>query len=272
MGKTLYLVLSHSIEQDYDDIEDTCQNIKYFDPEADIIVNHPSSNHPNVKLRYKMQEIDTSRHVFSVLVNFLKYLDNNELHFDHLCWYSANQYMIRDFKPKDQVNYVKFFNHPDWESVFTGKDFPNVVFGQPFEGIQVGTNSTRGKIYDPKNYYQELGIEIPMCHHWDLTTVTKEVVDLARKHVDRVCEVYPVGEYGCDRSMTFLGYMALLSKQSWEFPPLFYSSVNISSPSTHFCTVDQIIQKYNEQYSVVKRVGYKKGCHLRTFIRDNYMK
>jgi hypothetical protein len=273
----LYLVHGDVRSQNYEDLNDLCKNIRYFNPEAKIIINHPEVDHPDVLLRYRLHEIDTSRHVFGVFVELLKYLKQNPIKFDHVSWISANQYMINNFKPEKHVNYLQFFNHPEWEYNYTGKDYPNRIFGRPYEGMQYEMSKTRNEIYDPKDYYKELGIENPMCHNWEFAFLTKKAIDFCQKNIDRVCDLYPIGEYGCDRSMSFAGYMALLTKQEWRFPPIFgtYDPSNKLREDGRFskmCTLDQIIQKRNEGYASVKRVNYKMDCPLKDYIRTNFMK
>jgi hypothetical protein len=108
-----------------------------------------------------------------------------------------------------------------------------------------------------------------MTANWECLTVTKEVMCLAKKHIDKAVEVYPNN----DLMNIFLPYMILLSEQPWDFPPYFGTYDPSNRPNFNWIiTREQIIQKYNDGYFSVKRVNYPKTCELKEFIRQNYMK
>lgn len=255
----LYLIFGDERTQTYEDLEDLCQNIHYFDPNAKIIINHPTAEHPNIVLKHRVQPVNQSMFIFGVFVDLLEYLKQNPIEFDHLCLFSANQYMINKFEPEIGVNYLQFYNCPDWDFKYTGKDFANVTVGNPL--IQYGTFN-----WDPADLHKVLGVENAMVSNWESATLTKEAVELCQKHIGTCLKVYP----NQDKIQTFPGYMALLTAQPWMFPPFFgtFDPSNKINNCNVIITIEQIDQKLKEGYSFVKRVNYKKDCPLKEYIRS----
>lgn len=256
--RTLYLIFGDARNQNYDDLEDLCQNIHHFDKHCDIIINHPSVNHPNVKLRHIVQPVNVSPFIFGVFTEFLKYIKENPMNFDHVCLFSANQYMINDFVPEMGVNYLQFYNCPNWDFKYTGKDFSNITIGNPL--IQYDTFN-----WDQKGMNEILEIPNAMISNWEAAYLTKETIELCQRHLKDCENIYP----NRDCIQLFPGYMALKTGQPWMFTPFFgtFDPSNKKNNHNHIITKEQINEKHQEGYAFVKRVGYNKDCQLKEFIR-----
>jgi len=261
--KTLYLIFGDARNQDYDDLEDMCENIKYFDDNCEIIINHPYVDHPFVKLKHIVQPVNQSVFIFGVFIDLMKYLKVNKIDFDHLCLFSANQYMIRAFFPEKNVNYLQFYNCPDWDYKYTGKNFTNTTIGNPL--IQYGTFN-----WDEKGLNKALDIENAMVSNWEFAYLTKEAIELCQEHLEFALNFY----LNRDLIQIYPGYMALKTGQLWMFPPFFgtFDPSNKINNHNHLITNSQIDQKYDEGYCSVKRVGYKKDCNLKQYIREKTYK
>jgi hypothetical protein len=257
--KTLYLIFGDARNQNYDDLEDLYQNIKHFDKNCEIIINHPSVEHPNVKIRHVVQPVNVSPFIFGVFTEFLKYIKKNPIEFDHVCLFSANQYMINNFKPEKHVNYLQFYNCPDWDFKYTGKDFTNTTIGNPL--IQYGTFN-----WDQKGMNEILQIPNAMVSNWESAYLTKEAIELSQKYLPDCESIYP----GRDCIQLFPGYMALKTGQTWMFPPFFgtFDPSNKINNHNSIITKEQIDQKLKEGYSLIKRVNYSKDCPLKEYIRS----
>lgn len=257
--KTLYLVFGDARNQDDDDLDDICDNINYFDKNCEIVINHPTSTHKNVKLRHIVQPIGT-HFIFGIFIEFLNLLNKEEYEFDHVCLFSANQYLINSFIPIKNINYLQFYNCPEWDYNYTGKDFSNLTIGNPL--IQCGFN------WDENNMGFRLGIDNAMISNWEYAFLTKETINLCQKHINDCLQIYPYR----DCIQLFPGYMALKSEQPWLFPPFFgtFDPSNKINNCNWIITHDQIDQKHNEGYCSIKRVNYKKDCSLKEHIRKKY--
>jgi len=255
---TLYLIFGDARNQNDDDLEDLCQNIRHFDNNAQIIINHPTSNHTNVKLKHIVDPVDISPFIFGVFKEFLNYFSNNDLNFDHLNLVSANQYYINKFEPEIGVNYVQFYNCDDWDHHYTGKDFPAVYSGNPI---------VQNFNWDPRNLHKIVGVDNPMVSNWESMYLTYESVKLCAENLYLCDQIYP----NQDRIQTFPAFMALKSGQEWRFPPFFgtFDPSNLVNKHNHIITITQVIEKYNLGYCTIKRVNYHKDCEIKQFIRNN---
>lgn len=260
-NKTLYLVFGDSRNQDSDDLEDICQNINYFDHNCEIIINHPSADHPNVKLKHVVQPVNHSVFIFGVFIDLLHYLKNNPIKFDHLCLFSANQYLINNFFPEKNINYLQFYNCPDWDFKYTGKDFTNVTIGNPL--IQYDTFN-----WDEKGMNSLMGVENAMVSNWEFAFLTDRTIDFCQEYLNQALSIYP----NRDLIQIFPGYMALKTGQPWMFPPFFgtFDPSNRINNHNYLITEEQITQKRLKGYSSIKRVNYKKNCPIKQFIKEKY--
>ncbi len=258
--KTLYLVFGDERNQTSDDLEDICNNIYYFDKNCEIIINHPTSDHPNVKLRHIVQPVNVSPFIFGVFIDFIN-LPLNNYEFDHVCLFSANQYLINSFIPEKGVNYLQFYNCPMWDFKYTGKDFSNLTVGNPL--IQYTFN------WDHLEMNNFLEIKDAMVSNWEYAFLTKETIDLCRKHLSDCQLIYP----NRDCIQLFPGYMALKAEQPWMFPPFFgtFDPSNKINECNWIITEQQIDQKHKDGYCSIKRVNYGKDCPLKEHIRRTIM-
>jgi hypothetical protein len=261
-NKTLYLIFGDSRNQNSDDLEDLCQNIKYFDTNCEIIINHPTSDHPSVKLRHVVQPVNVSPFIFGVFIDFLKYIKDYPIDFEHVSFFSANQYMIDSFFPEKGVNYLQFYNCPDWDFQYTGKNFSNTTVGNPL--IQYGNFN-----WDPNHMNTILDIPNAMVSNWESAYLTKETIELCHKHLVDCINIYP----NRDCIQLFPGYMALKTGQPWMFPPFFgtFDPSNRINNHNPIITQEQIDQKLKEGYALIKRVNYQKNCVLKEYIRSTIM-
>jgi len=253
------LIFGDARNQDFDDLEDLCQNIKRFDNNCEIVINHPTSNHPNVKIRHIVQPVNISPFIFGVFEEFLNYLQDNPIEFEHVCLFSANQYMINSFAPEKGINYVQFYNCPDWDFKYTGKDFSNTTIGNPL--IQYNTFN-----WDSGGMNYALEIPDAMVSNWECAFLTKESIKLSQDFIKDCKNIYP----NRDCIQLFPGYMALKTGQPWMFPPFFgtFDPSNRENGHNHIITKEQINQKLAQGYASVKRVNYKKDCPLKAHINS----
>jgi hypothetical protein len=260
--KTSFIIFAHSTAQTIEDIDDMISNISYFHDNCDFMVNHPTLNHSKIKMRHMPGQLNHSNFIFGALVDLIRNISHEEIDsFDHFCLVSANQYFINNINFKKGVNYAQFLNTEDWVSTYNGKDSDKTIVGFPLQ-------QPYGR-WDAKDLYLEYNIKLPMSANWECMTVTKEVMLLAKQHLDKCLEYYP----NDDMMNIFLPYMILLSKQPWEFPPYFGTYDPSNKPNYNWViTINQIVEKHNQGYFSVKRVNYHKDCELKQFIRENYMK
>jgi hypothetical protein len=256
-----FIIFAHNDLQTNEDVEDLINNISFFHNDCDFIVNHPTLTHPKVRVRHRLGPVDHSSFIFGAFIDVLQSLSGEEINsFDHFCLVSANQYFINKIEFKKDTNYVQFINTEKWDDEYNGKDFNKEIIGNPI--IQPWGN------WDPLNLYKKFNIDKPMASNWECLTLTNKALKLAKENVNICTEVYP----NQDRISTFVGYMALLSGQNWEFPPHFgtYDPSN-PQPKNWILTEEQVIQKYLEGYFSVKRTNYPRSCHIKNFIRNNLM-
>jgi hypothetical protein len=260
-NKTGFIIFAHSLSQTVEDVNDIIENISYFHNNCDFFINHPNMVHPKIRMRHMPGILNHSTFIFGALIELFNSLTKEEIElYEHFCLVSANQYFINDIIFEKGVNYVQFLNTENWSETYNGKDSDKTIVGFPLR-------QSYGK-WDPKDLYKEYGIDLPMSANWECLTVTKEVMLLARKHLDKCVEYYP----NDDMMNIFLPYMILLSRQPWEFPPYFGTYDPSNRPNfNRVITKEQIINKRNEGYISVKRVDYSKTCQLKDFIRKNYM-
>jgi hypothetical protein len=259
-SKVLYFIFGDARTQSDDDLEDMCLNILHFNDKAQIIINHPTATHENVKLRHIIQPVNQSTFIFGAFIELLKYIDNHSLEFDHLCLYSANQYMINHFMPIKGINYLQFYNCPDWDYKYTGKDFTNLRIGNPL--IQYGTFN-----WDPAGMDQILSVDGAMVSNWEFAHLTNETIKLCTQYINECIKIYP----NQDKIQTFPGYMAIKTGQPWLFPPFFgtFDPSNRINGHNWIITEEQINQKFKEGYASVKRVNYTKDCPLKSYIKEH---
>jgi DNA-directed RNA polymerase subunit L len=261
-SRTSFIIFAHSTTHTIEDIDDIINNISHFHNNCDFMVNHPTLNHPKIRIKHMPGQLNVSNFIFGALIDLIKNINEEEINsFDHFCLVSANQYFINDIDFKKGVNYAQFLNTENWEQSYNGKDFDKTIVGFPLQ-------QPYGR-WDNKDLYKEFNIELPMSANWECLTFTKEVMLLAKKHIDKCLEYYP----NDDMMNIFLPYMILLSKQPWEFPAYFGTYDPSNKPNYNWViTINQIVEKYNQGYFSVKRVNYPKDCELKQFIRQNYMK
>ena len=261
LNKVLYLVFGDVRNQNDEDLEDICQNIKHFDSNAQIIINHPKSSHPNSLLKHEVGVVDHSYFIFGVFIEFLNYIKDKKLDFDHVCLFSANQYMINSFYPIKGINYLQFYTTDDWDFKYTGKDYSNLTYGTPLMQYKYID-------WEPERLDLLLGVEYAMVSNWESAYITKETIKLCIENLDTCLSVYP----NKDRIQTYPGYMALKTGQPWLYPPFFgtFDPSNRINGHNRIITQQQVIQKYNEGYCSVKRAGYTKNCLIKEFIRSKY--
>lgn len=262
MTRCCFIIFAHSLDQDVHDLEDMIENIKYFHDDCDFIVNHPHITHPKVRVRHMPGPLNKSDFIFGAYNKILKELTVEEIqNFDHFCLVSANQYFINKINFEKGVNYVQFYNTDNWDDVYCGKDMDKTIIGFPLQ-------QPYGR-WDPEDLYLKYGLDVGMASNWECLTLTKEATLLAKENVDTCVEAY----YNQDMISIFPGYMALMSKQPWEFPAHFgsYDPSN-RALKNHFLFPQQVIEKRNEGYFSVKRTNYSRHCPIKNFIRNNYMR
>jgi hypothetical protein len=261
-SKTAFIIFAHSTTHTIEDVDDMITNISYFHDNCDFMINHPTLDHPKIRMRHMPGPLNKSNFIFGALIDLIKNLSKDEINsFEHFCLVSANQYFINEINFEKGVNYVQFLNTDNWDQTYNGKDSDKNIIGFPLQ-------QPYGR-WDPKNLYLEYNIELPMSANWECMTVTKEVMLLAKQHLDKCLEYYP----NDDMINIYLPYMVILSGQQWEFPPYFGTYDPSNRPNFNWViTINQIVEKYNQGYFSVKRVNYPKGCELKEFVRQNYMK
>lgn len=261
-NKTAFIIFAHSTVHTIDDVNDMINNISYFHDNCDFMVNHPTLNHPKIRMKHMPGALNHSNFIFGALADLIKNISEEEINtFEHFCLVSANQYFINEINFEKGVNYAQFLNTENWDATYNGKDTDKTVVGFPLQ-------QPYGR-WDSKNLYLEFDIETPMSANWECLTVTKEVMLLAKKNVEKCLEYYP----NDDMMNIFLPYMILASKQPWEFPPYFGTYDPSNRPNFNWIiTKPQIVEKQKQGYFSVKRVNYSKNCELKQFIREMYMK
>ena len=262
MSRVCFIIFAHSTDHTVEDLEDMMENIRYFHDDCDFIVNHPTIQHPKVRVNHMPGVLNHSSFIFGAYEKILKELSVEEIEtFDHFCLVSANQYFIDKVKFEKGVNYVQFYNTENWDDVYSGKDMDKTVIGFPLQ-------QPYGR-WDPKDLYKQYGIENPMPSNWECLTLTKEAMLLAKENVDSCVETY----YNQDMISIFPGYMALMSGQPWEFPAHFgtYDPSN-RALKNKMLFPQQVKEKRNSGYFSAKRVEYSRHCPVKQFIRETYMK
>jgi hypothetical protein len=260
MIRVCFIIFAHSTVQDVEDLQDMIDNIKHFHKDCDFIVNHPTIEHPKVRVRHMPGELNHSNFIFGAYEKILKTISIDEIQsFDHFCLVSANQYFIDRINFEKGVNYVQFYNTENWDNLYTGKDMDKTIIGFPLQ-------QPYGR-WDPKDLYKVYGIKTPMASNWECLTLTKESMLLAKENIDSCADMY----YNQDMIGIFPGYMALMSGQPWEFPAHFgtYDPSNRKIKNQILFT-QQVVEKRNDGYFSVKRVNYKKDCPIKNFIRETY--
>lgn len=261
-SKVCFIIFAHSLYQDVEDLEDMISNIKYFHNNCDFIVNHPNIIHPKVRIQHMPGILNHSDFIFGGYIKLLKNISIEEINsFDHFCLVSANQYFVNKIHFEKGINYVQFYNTENWDNLYTGKDMDKTIIGFPLQ-------QPYGR-WDPKDLYKVYNIENPMPSNWECLTLTQESMILAKENIDSCVKTY----YNQDMISVFPGYMALLSKQPWEFPSHFgtYDPSN-RALRNQITFPEQIIEKRNAGYFSIKRFNYKKDCPAKEFVRQFYMR
>jgi hypothetical protein len=264
MEKCCFIIFAHSDAQNVDDVNDMIDNINHFHKNADFIVLHPTMKHPKTRLNVPLGLLNQSSFIFGPLTELIKDLKDDEINqFDHFCLVSANQYFINDIIFEKNINYAQFNTTENFDNDYTGKDMSKEIIGFPIKQPYLF-----GKTWDDNGLYKELGIELPMISNWECVTFTKEVMLLCKKNLETALKIYP----NRDLMNVYIPYMILLSKQQWDFIPHFgtYDPSN-PNPKNYLITIEQTINKRNENYFSIKRVNYGKNCHIKNFVRENFM-
>ena len=95
MSRVCFVIFAHSTVHNVEDLEDMMDNIRYFHDDCDFIVNHPTIQHPKVRVNHMPGVLDRSSFIFGAYEKILKELSVEEINtFDHFCLVSANQYFI----------------------------------------------------------------------------------------------------------------------------------------------------------------------------------
>lgn len=260
-NKCAFIIFGHSNIHTVGDINDMIKNISYFHSNCDFMINHPNIEHPKIRMRHSVGQLNHSNFIFGALIDLIKSLTEDEIsNYEHFCLVSANQYFINNIRFDKGINYIQYYNTDNWDMTYKGKDTDKTIQGFPI--IQ-----PYGK-WDAKNLFKEYGIKTPMPANWECMTITKETMLLAKQHLDKCLEYYP----NDDMINIFLPYMAILSGQEWEFPPHFgtYDPSN-PEPKNWVLTIPQIEQKRSAGYFSVKRVNYSADCPIKDYIRNTYM-
>tara|TARA_R110000751_G_scaffold109312_4_gene206323 strand:- start:5979 stop:6764 length:786 start_codon:yes stop_codon:yes gene_type:complete len=261
VSKTAFIIFAHSTIQTPADVDDMIANISYFHKDCDFMVLHPNMQHPKVRVNAPVGTLNRSSFIFGPLSQLIKELTDEEVKgYDHFCLVSANQYFIDNITFKNKVNYVQYYNTDNWDNTYQGKDTDKTIVGFPLQ-------QPYGK-WDEKDLYKEYGIKIPMAGNWECMTLTTETMLLAKEHIDKCLEYYPVN----DMINLFLPYMAIMSGQEWEFPPHLGTYDPANTRKNKMLAIDQVDELREAGYFSVKRVDYPRTCPVKYYIRENLMK
>jgi hypothetical protein len=264
MGKVCFIIFAHTNNQNNDDINDMISNISYFHSDCDFMINHPTLNHPKIRTRHTPGLVNHSNFIFGNLIKLFNDLTIDEIEkYDHFCLVSANQYFINNIIFEKDVNYAQFNTTENFDKDYIGKHMDKTPKGFPIKQSYLF-----GGTWDDEKLYEKLGIELPMISNWECVTFTNEVMKLCKSNLNTTLSVYP----NRDLMNVYVPYMILLSGQRWEFIPHFgtYDPSN-PEPKNYFITKEQIVKKREEGYFSIKRVNYSENCHLKNFVRENYM-
>lgn len=133
-NKVAFIIFSHSIDHDNEDVEDMIKNISYFHNNCDFIVNHPNLTHPKIGIRHTPGVLNHSNFIFGALIDFIRNITTEEINkFEHFCLVSANQYFINDINFEKGVNYAQFYNTENWEETYKGKNSDKTIIGFPLK-------------------------------------------------------------------------------------------------------------------------------------------
>lgn len=259
-NKAAFIIFTHSTVQTLLDVEDMIDNIRHFHNNCEFFINHPTIDHPNIKARHLLGDLNRSNFIFGAFIEILNKLTIEEINnFDHFCLVSANQYFISKIEFEKDVNYLQFLNTENWEATYKGKDTSTEVIGFPLQ-------QPYGR-WDMKDLYKKYNLDNPMSANWECATLTKESMLLAKQHISSCLEIYP----NEDMINIFPAYMALLSKQEWKYPAHFgtYDPSN-PQPKNWILTLNQLLDKKHCGYYSIKRVNYTKDCPIKEYVRNNY--
>jgi len=258
MNNICFIIFAHCSGQSVDDINDMIDNIKHFSPNSEIIINHPTINHPNIISKHDVGPVNNSSFIFGAFDEVLKNISEEFINkFDHFCLFSANQYVINSFNYQKNVNYVQFYNTSNWNKTYKGKDSDCTYHS--------GALRQGYGLWDDKDMYKVFGIEKAMASNWENATLTKEAMISCKQNIEKAKEIYP----NCDLISLFPGYMALMTKQEYRFAPFFGCFDPSSENKDHLLSINQINQKKQQGYFSIKRVNYSKDCNLKEYIRYN---
>lgn len=254
-----FIILAHCNQQNVEDVQDIIDNIKYFSGDCDFIINHPTIVHPKIRTRHSIGLPNKSSCVYGAFIEVVKSITEEDLKkYSHFCLVSANQYFINKIEFKSNVNYFQFYNSSNWDNTYFGINTPKTEgnFLKQHYGL-----------WDDRNLFSIFNIENPMASNWECGAMTSKTMRLCKDNIDKSIEVYP----NTDLMSIFPGYMALKSKQEWNWPPLFATFDPSCKEKNHIITVPQLIQKRNEGYFSIKRVNYSKNCPIKQYIRKNFI-
>jgi hypothetical protein len=261
-NKTAFIIFAHSTLHTIEDVDDMINNISQFHDNCEFMINHPTLNHPKIRMRHMPGVLNQSNFIFGALESLIRDLSNDEINeYEHFSLISANQYFINDINFEKGVNYIQYLNTENWEETYQGKNTDTTVQGFPLQ-------QPYGR-WDMKDLYKEYNIEIPMSANWECMTLTKETMLLAKIHLNKCVEYYP----NQDMINIFLPYMAIMTGQKWKYPAHFgtYDPSN-PQPKNWILSLGQIIGKREDGYISVKRTNYNKDCPLKDYIRNNFYK
>jgi len=262
MSRVCFVIFAHCDAQSPSDIDDMIDNISRFHKDCDFIVNHPTMDHPKIFTRHRFGILNKSSFIFGAFEEIVSKLTEDQIKsFDHFYLVSANQYFINPIIVEKNINYFQFYNTEDWSNSYNGMNTAATVSGFPLK-------QPYGR-WDDKNLYSVLDIPTPMASNWESGTLTQEAMLLCKKYISTAVNMYPA----TDLISLFPGYMALKTNQAWKYPAFFGTFDPSNRPQyNHVISQEQVIMKYNEEYSSIKRVNYSKDCPIKGFIRNNYYK
>lgn len=259
MTRTCFIIFAHCDLQNKEDVDDIIDNISHFNKNCDFLINHPTIQHNKIFTRHRLGPLNSSSFIFGAFREIIEKLTYDQINlFDHFCLVSANQYFISDIVFEKDINYFQFFNNPNWSCNYSGKNSSKLY-------VEGALKQCYG-IWDDKMMYKELNIQTPMASNWECGVLTKEAV-IECKNNFYICDKYYPNS---DLISLYPGYMALKTKQSWNYPS-FFGTFDPSCPSKNWIiNIDQVKQKKIEGYCSIKRVNYNKNCKIKKFIRENY--
>ena len=72
MSRVCFIIFAHSLDHTREDLQDMIENIQYFHKDCDFIVNHPTIEHPKIRVRHMPGVLDQSNFIFGAYEKILK--------------------------------------------------------------------------------------------------------------------------------------------------------------------------------------------------------